>query len=189
MFSIYLSSVEFIKDSCAHSFETEEMQKFIHSSKHRHFDLVLMEDLFTDSFLMFGHLFNAPVAVICEFQSARSIKVMYSCLFILFCFKAPYGVNEMFDIYMGLVPAISHVPSTILPYTEDMDFFQRWYNAAFITFSLTFTRLFHVPWHTEIIKKNFAHLESVPTAADLRKNVSIYFVNAHRSISYPRPSV
>lgn len=95
----------------------------------------------------------------------------------------------MFDYDTGMIPPISHVPNTILPYTDKMDFFQRWYNAAFVTFSWIIHRFVHMPGHMEIAKKNFAHLEPLPSIWELRKNVSIFFINAHRSITYPRPSV
>lgn len=189
MFSMFLLSVEFIKDSCKHSFADEKMQKFIQNSKNQKYDLVLIEDLWTDSFLIFGHLFNAPMAFICEFHFWVLNKPVWTHILFYFGFKAPYGVNEMFDIDMGLIPPISHVPSTILPYTEKMDFFERWYNAVFVIFTWTVNRLLHVPWHMEIIRQNFAHLEPLPSTTELRKNASVYFVNAHTSITYPRPSV
>lgn len=98
-------------------------------------------------------------------------------------------MNDFFDIDMGLLPPVSHVPSTTLPYTDNMDFFQRWYNVVFTTYGWILNRFVHVPWQMEIVKENFAHLEPLPSIEELRKNVSINFANAHRSIIYPRPSV
>lgn len=48
-------------------------------------------------------------------------------------------------------------------------------------------RYVHIPLQNEIARKYFAHLEPLPPISDLMKNVSIAFVNAHRSIASPRP--
>lgn len=66
MFAVLALSIEFIRDSCKHSFENEQMQKFI-KSENQYFDLVLIEDCWTDAFLIFGHKFNAPIALICNY--------------------------------------------------------------------------------------------------------------------------
>lgn len=49
-------------------FENVNIQKFIHSAG-LHFDLVINEEFFGDSFLMFAHKYKAPVVTICEFYS------------------------------------------------------------------------------------------------------------------------
>lgn len=67
MFTIFALSVEFIKDSCKHSFETEQIQKFIHSDN-QYYDLIFIEDCWADSFLMFGFKYRAPIAVICKLK-------------------------------------------------------------------------------------------------------------------------
>lgn len=40
------------------------VQKLIHS-KNLNFDLVIKEDMFDESWLMFAHKFNAPIITIC----------------------------------------------------------------------------------------------------------------------------
>lgn len=51
----------------AYAFENPAVQKLIHSTD-LHFDVVINEDFFSDSFLMFGHKFSAPTIAICEFN-------------------------------------------------------------------------------------------------------------------------
>lgn len=65
MFSTVALTVDFVKDSCKHTFQNDQLQKFI-KSEIQHFDLVLIEDCWADAFLVFGHKFNAPIALICE---------------------------------------------------------------------------------------------------------------------------
>lgn len=43
----------------------KNVQKLIHSDD-IHFDLVINEEIYHDSFLMFGHKFNAPMVTICK---------------------------------------------------------------------------------------------------------------------------
>lgn len=48
-----------------HVLATENVKKFVASNDHR-FDIVIHEEFFHDSFLMFGHKFNAPMVTICK---------------------------------------------------------------------------------------------------------------------------
>lgn len=49
-----------------YAFENPNVQKFIHSTG-LHFDLVINEEFFGDSFLMFAHKFKAPIVTICKY--------------------------------------------------------------------------------------------------------------------------
>lgn len=64
-FVTYIISVMFVKNSNTHGFENDQVKKFIHS-KDQHFDLVLLQETFHDSYLMLAHKFKAPVALICK---------------------------------------------------------------------------------------------------------------------------
>lgn len=64
-FVTYILSVLFVKNSNIHGFENEKVNKFIHS-KDQHFDLILLQETFHDSYLMLAHKFKAPVALICK---------------------------------------------------------------------------------------------------------------------------
>lgn len=89
---------------------------------------------------------------------------------------------------MGLLTPTSHVPSTMLEYTDQMTFSERWYNTMVFTIVRIAYNLIQLPWQNYLANKHFGHLEQpLPSIDQLRKNVSIIFVNAHRSITYPRP--
>lgn len=70
-----------------------------------------------------------------------------------------------------------------------MDFGQRWYNTMLSLYDYILHRFIHIPAQTELLKRHFGHLEPLPSIDELRKNISLIFVNAHRSITYPRPSM
>lgn len=50
-----------------HHLESENVQRLINSTG-LNFDIVINEEFFADSLLMFAHKFNAPVVTICEFE-------------------------------------------------------------------------------------------------------------------------
>lgn len=49
--------------SSEHGLKSSNVQKIIHS-KNLHFDLVINEEIFHESWLMFGYKFNAPIVTI-----------------------------------------------------------------------------------------------------------------------------
>lgn len=100
----------------------------------------------------------------------------------------PYGISEFLDFEMGLQTPLSHVAHTVLTYTDRMDFSQRWFNTMLTIYDAILRKFYHVPKQTELIEKHFGHLnEPLPSIEQLRKNISVVFVNAHRSITHPRP--
>lgn len=56
---------EFCEISADYALSTANIQKFL-KRKDLHFDLVINEEFFHDSFLMFAHKFNAPLVTISE---------------------------------------------------------------------------------------------------------------------------
>lgn len=90
---------------------------------------------------------------------------------------------------MGLLTPLSHVSHTLLTYTDQMNFFERWYNTILSGYDWFLRRFYHIPLQTKIAEKHFGHLEPLPSINELRKNISIIFVNAHRAITSPRPSM
>lgn len=45
--------------------QSESVQKLIHSTN-LHFDVIINEEFFADSFLMFAHKFKSPIVTICK---------------------------------------------------------------------------------------------------------------------------
>ena len=46
-------------------YENANVQKFLHSTNFQ-FDVIINEDFFGESFLMFAHKYKAPIITICE---------------------------------------------------------------------------------------------------------------------------
>lgn len=57
----------------AYAFENSNVQKLIHSTD-QHFDIVINEEFFADSFLMFAHKFKAPIITICKSGTCDDLK-------------------------------------------------------------------------------------------------------------------
>lgn len=57
----------FGKLSSDHSLNDSKVQEFIHRND-LHFDLVILEEIYHDSWLMFGHKFKAPIVTICKYE-------------------------------------------------------------------------------------------------------------------------
>lgn len=83
----------------------------------------------------------------------------------------------------------SVVPHMTLTYTDNMSFAERWYNAALSVADWMARRWIIVPGHQAIADKFFGHLGELPTIDELHANVSLIFVNSHRSLAPPRPSM
>lgn len=76
----------FPKMTNEYNLQSEAVQKLIHSTDLQ-FDVIVMEDFFSESYLAFAHKFNAPVVKIC-----------------------PFGAADFNDREMGLLTPSSFVP-------------------------------------------------------------------------------
>lgn len=65
LFSIINEMFGMVSSNANHSLANKNVQDFIHRDD-LHFDVVINEEFFHDSFSMFGHRFNAPVVTICR---------------------------------------------------------------------------------------------------------------------------
>lgn len=77
----------------------------------------------------------------------------------------------------------------MLPYSDDMTFVQRIYNAVVTIYDWILRRFVYIPAEEALAKKHFSHLEPLPSLDELVHNVSLNFVNTHRALTPPRPSM
>lgn len=104
-----------------------------------HFDLILAEQFFQESFLMFAHKFKAPIVTI-----------------------STYGYSDFFDRIMGSLTPWSFVPHmVILHYGDDMSFFGRCYNFALSALDAAMRKYYYMPRMEEMAKAYFKDLESI----------------------------
>lgn len=102
-------------------------------------------------------------------------------------YSGPYGLSDFLERQQGLLTPWSHVPHMTLTYSDNMTFSERWFNTALSVFDWILRRWIAMPGHNAIAKKHFGHLGNIPSIDELHRNVSIIFVNNHRSIAPPRP--
>lgn len=77
----------------------------------------------------------------------------------------------------------------MLPYWDDMTFFERWFNTIVTIYDWAVRKFQYLPTEEEYTRKYFAHLEPLPSMEELLKNVSIVLINNHPALAPPRPSM
>lgn len=70
-----LDMADYITDMNEHALKSDNVQKFIHSTG-LHFDVVINEEFYADSFLMFAHKFKAPIITVCEYCANNIMQKM-----------------------------------------------------------------------------------------------------------------
>lgn len=76
-----------------------------------------------------------------------------------------------------------------LAYSDNMSFTERFHNTIVSITDWIVRRWITIPAHDQIAHKYFKHLDEIPSIDELQQNVSIIFVNSHRSLAPPRPSL
>ena len=138
-----------------------EVQKLL---KHETFDLIILEAINTDVWYSFGAHFKAPMIGV-----------------------SSYGTDPIIDDIMGNISPFNYVPLMSTGFTEDMLFTQRIYNLFLKLLELLHNRLVHLPRHQLILEQYMPHIEQ--DIWSLRRNVSLFLLNQHFSLSMPRPYV
>lgn len=106
---------DFVHAMNSHAFEDPNVQKLIHSTN-LHYEVVINEEFFADSFLMFGHKFKAPTITLCKYMSSEKIGLrvwaatMSQPEINSFRLKGPFGVTNVIDEQMGFITPISIAP-------------------------------------------------------------------------------
>ncbi|XP_025419478.1 UDP-glucuronosyltransferase 2C1-like isoform X2 [Sipha flava] len=141
--------------------------KLIHSES-LHFDLVIFENFFHESFVTIGHKFNAPVVQI--FPSVPNAGVAQW-----------YG-----NPYIG-----SYIPDVNSGFSDDMSFMERLTNTALSFVYTALSSLYYLPKQSELMDKyfNYTGWETRPSMVSMLKNISLTLMNTHFSIGTSRPLV
>lgn len=77
----------------------------------------------------------------------------------------------------------------MLPYSDNMTFYERFYNAALSAYDWYLRKFDYLPKEEALAKKYFSHLEPLPSLDELIRSVSVNFVNTHRALAPPRPAM
>ncbi|XP_058818775.1 UDP-glycosyltransferase UGT5-like [Topomyia yanbarensis] len=152
-----------------HGLEADNVQKFLKRDD-LHFDLIVSEQFFQDSWLMFAYKYNAPIVTI-----------------------STYGYSDFMDRAMGLLTPWSCVPHMLLDYEHGMNFFQRSYNVFLSTLDYILREYYYMPEMNKMAKEFFSELEEqrgpLPTIQSLEKSISVILVNSHPTLAKPRPTM
>ncbi|XP_058448415.1 UDP-glycosyltransferase UGT5-like [Malaya genurostris] len=152
-----------------HGLESANVQNFLKRND-LHFDLIVSEQFFQESWLMFAHKYNAPIVTI-----------------------STYGYSDFMDRAMGLLTPWSCVPHMLLDYEHGMNFFQRSYNVLLSTFDYMLREYYYMPEMNKMAKEFFGDLEEtgvpLPSVQSLEKSISVILVNSHPTLAKPRPTM
>ncbi|XP_058122285.1 UDP-glycosyltransferase UGT5-like [Anopheles ziemanni] len=152
-----------------HGLQTENVRQFI-ARRDLHFDLIIAEQFFQESWLMFAHKFNAPIVTI-----------------------STYGYSDFFDSMMGLQTPWSFVPHMVLSYEDDMSYAERSYNAILSLFDYFYRTFVYLPDTDKVAQEAFAELAAergpLPSVEELQKSVSVILVNSHPILNAARPTI
>ncbi|XP_039439844.1 UDP-glycosyltransferase UGT5-like [Culex pipiens pallens] len=155
-------------DTSRFALESQAVQQFIKRND-LSFDLVVSEQFFQESWLMFAHKFNAPIVTI-----------------------STYGYSDFMDRAMGILTPWSFVPHMILDYEDDMNFLQRAYNVLVSSVDYVIRELYYLPQQDKLAKEFFGDLVRergpLPSVRELEKSISVILINAHPTLTKPRPS-
>jgi len=139
----------------------ENVQKLLKSNEK--FDLVILEDFLDHALKGFCYHYNAPC-------------IMFSSI----------GLSRLVSAQIGNPYFPSYMPDFMLPYTTNMNFFQRLKNSFIYVFSQLYQHFYIMPRHNELLQKYFP---GAPHVDDLYYNVSLVFLNGHVSTQAPVPLV
>ncbi|KAG8325219.1 UDP-glucuronosyltransferase 1-1 [Homalodisca vitripennis] len=129
------------------------------------FDLVFIEPLFAqESFIVFGHKFQAPVV---NFQG--------------------FGTWSILNYMSGNSLSIPYIPdSRSFPFSNKMPFMERLQNTISTVITLTSYHMTHLPKHQKLIQQYYKNSTS-PPILDMLRNISLTLANAHHTLEYTRP--
>ncbi|XP_011210092.2 UDP-glucosyltransferase 2 [Bactrocera dorsalis] len=153
--------------SSEHALNDPKVKSLI-ASQDLEFDLIVLEQFYHESFLMFAHKFKCPVVTL-----------------------GTLGYADNMDHAMGLLTPWATVPHLLVSYTDQMTFAQRAYNTYLSIYDALFRSWYYIPKMQEMAERHFgAHIDGpLPHVVDLERNISMMLINSHRSTDVPRPSM
>lgn len=141
------------------TFNNQDVQKLINSNEK--FDLIFIDHFFNEAFMIFGHIFNAPII-----------------------FFATGGTNCLVDAFVNNPGEYSYVPFKFSGFTDEMTFTERMTNYCREMISKFFFVDKIANDQEKLLKRYFP---SSPSLRELKDRVALIFTNSHLSVETPRP--
>lgn len=132
--------------------------------ENEHFDVVIHEVYICDALIGLGHYFNAPVIGFSTIMHSKWTS----------------------DV-VGLSDFASHTPNIYNGFTNEMNFWQRMYNSLSYWYEDMVLHWTYYPIQQKLLNQMFINRTKTPSYAELRRNLSIVFVNSHASYGISQP--
>lgn len=141
---------------------SENFKRFMAAKEH--FDVVIFEVFVCDAMIGLGHYFNAPI-------------IGFSTI----------GASKWTSDLVGLSDLSSFMPYISNGYSDRMTFLQRMYNSLSAWYEDIMVPWKYLPIQQKLLEQIFPNSKDMPTIEELRRNVSLVFVNSHVSYGVPQP--
>lgn len=130
----------------------------------QHFDVVIFEVFMCDAMVGLGHYFDAPI-------------IGFSTL----------GPTKWTSDLVGLADMPSHIPYISNGFSDRMTFLQRVYNSLSYWYEDLAQPWKYFPRQQKLLEQIFPNGKEMPSIQELKKSVSLVFVNSHVSYGIPQP--
>ncbi|XP_015126429.1 UDP-glucuronosyltransferase 2B31 [Diachasma alloeum] len=157
-FKSFVKVTEMMADTV---YSNTDLKDYVSPNSTKKFDLVIIASVYVDSLYYISHLLNAPLIV---------------------TVTTPGFAFNYFEIGNPTVPAC--FPDVNLGYSDHMDFRQRLENLLHIIRQWYDYHYVSGPAHGRVLRKHFG---DVPSIEDVRRRISMMFLNTHPHLHYPRP--
>lgn len=117
-----------------HGLNSSNVQQFINDDSQQ-FDVVISEQFYQETWLVFGYKFNAPLITINTF-----------------------GCTDFMDYAQGLVTPLAYVPHTFLDFDDRMSFWERSYNVFLHLVDKMIRLFYYMPQNNRLAEKYFTNL-------------------------------
>ncbi|XP_062553447.1 UDP-glycosyltransferase UGT5-like isoform X2 [Armigeres subalbatus] len=149
-----------------HGFTRDNVREFIQNDN-SHFDLLLAEQFFQESYLMFAHKYKVPIVTVGSF-----------------------GFGHYMGPIMGMMNMYSHVPHEFLHYMDKMTFSQRMYNTGVSLYEQLLRSIYYRPRQNAMAQEHFKHLPGpLPKITDIERNISVILLNSYYPLTTARARV
>lgn len=144
-----------------HTLHCEPVRNLLQTAD-EHFDVIVLEVFLNEAMLGFGQHFGAPIVAF-----------------------SPFGASKATSDMVGTPSPLSYVPHVMLPFTDEMNFLERFANTLLYIFETYMFNIVYFPEHITIYNRAFPSPK--PALNSIRTNVSLVLLNTDYTLNYPRP--
>ncbi|KAK5645027.1 hypothetical protein RI129_006327 [Pyrocoelia pectoralis] len=174
-------------DTQVNPFDVKKMTLFERIMFIEQYGLNEMEVVFNvtevQTFLLENHHFDAVIFPQFVSEALRGFCYHFRAVCIGL---SPVILNSMSGRPMGNPFHPSYIPNLFSPFSDRMNFFERFHNTIIVTAEMLFHHFYVLPRHNQLLQK---HFPGAPHINDLYYNTSLMLVNTHVATNFPVPLV